>query len=396
VRREARPLLACWRPIPGTLWKRSAAGSLGRASVWVALLGLVALLAGLAPLAYAHLCDDVWKQLDKIILKPEVTSLVVKDQATFKVLMQSNMDRAMATALRLVGESPAFDVTVTPENGYGPNIDPGVRYEYTVALKVKPGQRSGQYPLSFRLVGTREGVVREVKALEMGGALGEQAAERGRAATEPAKAVGTEPSAPQPPATGAPGRKSFFIHSFVAAGLPVVDGKLEEACWRGAMQCTGFTNEQGQLARRRTQVLLGAGPDTLYLGIGCQGGTGDGDDQQDAVAVYLALPDAEAEQVAITADAKGKVTVKKLRGGEAQEVEASSVKGVVVVSQGAWFAELAVPARLLGQQSLGAESRWLVNFVRSCPVAPAEVSFWQGKPGAFLEPSAFAEFRFLP
>lgn len=383
-----------------------------------ALLGLFALLA-LTPFAYGHLCDNVWGQLDKLILKPEITSLVVKDQASFKVLMQSNMDRAMATALRLVGESPAFDVTVDPEKGYGPNIDPGVRYEYTVTLKVKPGQRSGQYPLAFRLVGTREGVLREVKTLQMGGALGEQGAQRGSPATEPASGAGTpipaptEPAAGQQPSATAPARKSFLIHSLVPAGLPVMDGKLEERCWQGAMQCTGFVTEQDRLARWRTQVLMGAAPDSLYFGIGCQGGAGEAAGAADAVTVYLARPGAgeagagtvgageagaREGQVAVTLDAKGKVTVKKLRGGEEQEIpgEESGVKGAVVTSQGAWFGELAVPAKLLGQQGFGTESRWLVNFVRSCQVAPAEVSFWQGKAGSFLESSAFAEFRFLP
>jgi hypothetical protein len=181
----------------------------------------------------------------------------------------------------------------------------------------------------------------------------------------------------------------------------VVDGKLEEPCWQGALQCTGFINQDGRLARRRTQVLLGAGPDGLYLGVGCQSGAGEAASAEDALTVYLALPDHEAEQTTVTVDAKGKVVVKKLRGGEEQEVEESGVKGVIVVSPGAWFAELAVPARLLGQQNLGAESRCLVNFVRSCQSEPAETSSWQGKPkaeggGASLEPTAFAEFRFLP
>ena len=370
-----------------------------------ALLGLFVLVAGLAPLAYAHLCDDVWGQLDKLILKPEVTSLVVKDQGSFKILMQSSMDRAMATALRLVGESPAFDVTVAPEKGYGPNIDPGKRYEYTVTLKVKPGQGSGQYPLSFRLVGTREGVEREVKTLQMG-ALGQQAGPAGsepaKAVTEPAKPAGQQPGAVEPTFPAA-ARKSFLIHSLIPAGAPVLDGKLEERCWQEAQQCTGFINQDGRLAQRRTQVLMGAAPDTLYFGIGCQGGTGEAASAEDAVSVCLALPGsgeagAPEGRVTVTLDAKGKVTVKRLRGGEEQEVagEESGVKGVVFASQGAWFAELAVPAKLLGQQGFGAESRWLVNFVRSCQVAPAETSFWQGKPGSFLEPSVFAEFRFSP
>ena len=65
-------------------------------------------------MAYSHLCDNVFRQQDKLIVKPQNYNIVVKDEATFKIFLQNNMDRAIAE-ISLLAESPAFEFTVTPE-----------------------------------------------------------------------------------------------------------------------------------------------------------------------------------------------------------------------------------------------------------------------------------------
>lgn len=342
----------------------------------MAVLACLVVVSVLVPVAQAHLCDDVWRQLDKLILKPEVTTLIVKDEITFKVFMQHNMDRAFATTMRLFGDSPAFDVTVTPEEGYGP-VRPGQRYEYTVTLKVKKGQPSGRYPLSFRLVGTGSAANREIKTLRMG-ALQEL--------------TGSEPAAT--PAR----RKRFSVPSLKQVGPPTLDGRLEEPCWQRALQCGGFTSPGRPRARWRTQVLIGSLPQTLYLGLGCQWRAAEAEGLTDAVTIHLAHPDPESPRLAITVESGGKVTVKKGRAQEEQEIALAEtgVQVAVFRTQAAWFAEVAVPAALLGTETFDTDSRWLVNFVRESQIEPAETTFWQGKPTDYLEPSAFAELRFSP
>lgn len=78
-------------------------------------LPILFVVAVSARTAHAHLCDNVWRQADKLVFKPEVTQLVVKDKASFKIHVQSNMDRGIAKNMRLVGKSEAFDVSVEPE-----------------------------------------------------------------------------------------------------------------------------------------------------------------------------------------------------------------------------------------------------------------------------------------
>ena len=73
-----------------------------------------ALLAAFSLPAHAHLCDNVFRQADKLIVKPETYNLVVKDKTTFKIFLQNNMDRGIAD-ISLIAESPAFDFTIKPQ-----------------------------------------------------------------------------------------------------------------------------------------------------------------------------------------------------------------------------------------------------------------------------------------
>ena len=332
-----------------------------------ALVLVVCLASGVAllPLAHAHLCDDVWRQVDKLILKPEVTTLVVKDQVTFKVFMQHNMDRGFATNMRLIGESPAFDVTVTPEAGHGPPISPGQRYEYAVTLRVREGQRSGRYPLSFRLVGAG----REIKTLQMG--------------------VGQEAAAPRELV----GRRRVTAPELGRLTSPQLDGRLNEPCWRGALQCASFSNTQGRPAARSTQVLVRCDERTLYLGLGCRWPKAPVEGETDRVQVRLALPGQQEVCRVVTLSADGQLGVTEIKGAEesALPLESTGVKGQALQAQASWSAELAVPASLLGLSRFEKDTVCLVNFVRESQIGPAETSFWTGKPTDYLDPASFAE-----
>lgn len=335
------------------------------------VLACLVVVSVLVPVAQAHLCDDVWRQLDKLILKPEVTTLIVKDEVTFKVFMQHNMDRAFGTTMRLIGESSAFDITVTPEEGYGP-IRPGQRYDYTVTLKVKEGQPSGRYPLSFRLVGTGGAAGREIKTLRMN--VGGEAAAR----PEPTR------------------RRRVVAPELGRLSSPQLDGRLSEPCWRGALQCASFATPQGRPATRSTQVLLRNDERTLYLGFGCRWARPPAEGETDRIQVRLALP-AQTDTsrlVALTSD--GQIRVTEIRGTQESDLplETTGVSGQTLQVQAAWFGELTIPASLLGRDRFEKDTVWLVNFVRESQVEPAETSFWTGTPTTYLEPTGYGELTF--
>ena len=99
--------------------------------------------------SHGHLCDNVFRQADKLIVKPETYNIVVKDQTTFKIFLQNNMDRGIAE-ISLIAESPAFNFTVTPAKM---SIPKDQRTYFTVTMAPRAGVKTGNYPINFRLVG---------------------------------------------------------------------------------------------------------------------------------------------------------------------------------------------------------------------------------------------------
>ena len=105
-----------------------------------------ALLAGQVQ---AHLCDNVFRQADKLIVKPEMYNIVVKDKATFKIFLQNNMDRGIAD-IRLIPDSPSFEFSVNPKQM---SIPQNQRTFFEVTMTPKPAVKTGTYTVNFRLVG---------------------------------------------------------------------------------------------------------------------------------------------------------------------------------------------------------------------------------------------------
>ena len=86
-----------------------------------------------ATAAFGHLCDNVFRQADKLIVKPETYNIVVKDKTTFKIFLQNNMDRGIAE-IKLIPESSAFDFSVTLAKMKIPK-DKRVFFEVTMSTK---------------------------------------------------------------------------------------------------------------------------------------------------------------------------------------------------------------------------------------------------------------------
>ena len=318
--------------------------------------------------ARAHLCDDVWRQMGKLVLKPEITDLVVKDTAEFDVYMQHNMDRGIACRVKLVCESPAFDTTVTPTEGFN-GINPGQRYVYHVKLTAKPSQRNGRYPLSFRLVGNdTAGKPRELKSVsaEVGGA-------------------------------SAPPRRRVQVTAWPDGKAPAIDGNLKKPGWRGSAYFGPFTTG-GAEPKSSTSVMARCDSSFLYLGLGCQRTSAGAKTASDSVTFWLANPDRPVRRLSVKLLEDGTVTVEGHPGKNAATISLkdSGVKAATSQADDNWFGELAIPASLLSPWSPQKDQLWLVNVVRECPADPPEVSVWVGSPKSYLENDSFAELLLLP
>ena len=210
--------------------------------------------------AFGHLCDNVWRQADKLVIKPEVTSLVIKDKATFKIYMQSNMDRAIAKNVRLIGNSKAFDIEVEPTIGH--NVKPGIRYTYEVTLKLKPDFKSGDHLISFdAIVGDR--LMRSYPPLRMG-------AKKGKAQ------IRLSEKAPM-----------------FSGETPVIDGHLKEDCWKNALLLQPTSNSQGKKPELRTIALLTSDGNSIYVSMSAAGKSLKSKvtpDPKDSLAVLLMAP----------------------------------------------------------------------------------------------------------
>ena len=305
--------------------------------------------------AFGHLCDNVWRQADKLVIKPEVTSLVIKDKARFKIYMQSNMDRAIAKNVRLIGSSEAFDIGVEPAGGH--NVKPGIRYTYEVALKLKPGFKSGDHLISFdAIVGDR---LMRSYSLSMD-------AKKGKAQIRLS------------------GKAPMF-----SGEAPVIDAKLIEDCWKNALLLQPTSNSQGKKPELRTIALLTSDGNSIYVSMSAAGKSLKSKvtpDPKDSLAVLLMAP-GSVRGYKFKVTAAGELIFTTLSGGGEKKLDAAraGVRAAVSDSETAWYAELVIPVSALGIKGGVEGKKWRVNIIRENVKDPAEVSFWSGTPGDYLK-----------
>lgn len=335
------------------------------------LATFMALPAVLLPaLACAHLCDNVYRQADKVIIKPEFTNLIMKDQCTFKVFIQNNMDRGVEQA-GLVAESDAFEIKVTP---YQMPIQKARnekdRVSFDVALSVKEGLESGAYRIKFRLVGRgSEGGGREIASYAVD--------------------------------TGTPA--AFYASSRAVTvrtgkgGAPEIDGRLTDRCWRGAATFTNFLLDSGKPARDQSVMLLASDGRNLYLGAVLAGGdmkavAGAGGRTGERLSV--ALGPAGAMPCKIDFDARGE---SRVRSAPLAADRSATVKSAVRLDAGkdTWTLEAAIPLRELTGTDGRAQDDWKLNVVRfrRSGAGGEEKSCWAGSPSSAERLESFGTLK---
>ncbi|MFC1498819.1 hypothetical protein ACFLS1_10180 [Verrucomicrobiota bacterium] len=286
--------------------------------------------------ADAHICDNVWRQSDKLIVKPEITGLVVKDKASFKVYMQSNMDRGIKDNVRLVGRSEAFDVKVSPSAGH--RIKPGKKFEYDVSLALKPGVRSGEYSLRFdAVVGDRT-----MRSYTMDSPKGKKWAVN--------------------EATKVP---------IISKGVPSIDGSSKDQCWKTASMMPPKSNVEGKVPKSKFIALLTSDQKNMYACINARGKTG----QKDSIQLLIAPPGSkDIYKVVITADGN----LSAFLAQDQLDARKLGITSSVKASDKSWSGELKIPVSAFGSDAKLEGERWKMNVIRKNIQGSGETSFWTG------------------
>jgi len=296
------------------------------------------------------------------------------------------MDRGIACRVRLVGQSQAFKVTVTPDEGFN-SVQPGRRYAYHVTLTVNPGVRSGNYPVTFRLVGNdTRGQLRELTSVTIGAGSGRQPA--AKAPTGPA-----QPGA----APGAGGKLSATVRRWSETAKPALDGKLTE--WMGTSPLGQLMADGGKRPALSARVLARCDDSNLYLVFYCT--VTKPKDAPDCMTVFLAKPDQPTRKLAVSLSSDGTLAVEQWEAEakttqDAAALGIQSAVGMTTTIPPSWVGELKIPSAALGQEKFEKGDKWLVNCVRDCKGDVAEVTFLTGTLETCRDAASFAELSFAP
>ncbi|HOL66309.1 MAG TPA: hypothetical protein PKX93_02495 [bacterium] len=317
--------------------------------------------------SYGHLCDNVFRQADKLIVKPETYNLSVKDRTTFKVFLQNNMDRGIAE-ISLLAESQAFDFVIEPRRMSVPKDQ---RVFFTVTMTPKPGVRTGNYPISFRLVGGG----REFKSFT----LSSQQEEKGE-----------REEGPSPTSSG-------LLQVKKTPSIPKIDGFINEDCWKTAAVAGNFSSTTGGRTIRPTVALLTFNSEALYLGFFCREENPGLLTENDQIEILFS-PTAEGRaSYCLSISATGSLTGYQLDSSGSRKPWAfSGIRGAVSRGTSSWSAEIAIPFSTLGLSSPGAPSVWSLRLVRSCRGPQPEQSFWSADTSGYHRQTGTGYILLMP
>ena len=340
------------------------------------------LLAALCLPARAHLCDNVFRQADKLIVKPETYNLVVKDKATFKIFLQNNMDRGIAD-ISLVAESQAFDFIIKPQHMA---IQKDQRTYFEVTMAPKASVKTGNYSINFRLVGGSD------KRLFKTFSLPISESEAPGAAPKPGKPVEVNKAGPPPapeakppprdrqqpePARDNPAGKTLFAAGRPTTNQPDVDGTLADPTWKQSAVLSGFSSASGGQAVYDTTALLTFDRQMIYLGVLCNDEDVSLLGESDFVEIVLArnYPKSPAYSIKLTPGntASFSMALPDQQGGRWIPAELAYA---VSKAGRAWSLELAIPFAALGTKYPRTAEKWQLRINRNKASGNAEQSYW--------------------
>jgi len=322
----------------------------------------------------AHLCDNVFRQADKLIVKPETYNIVVKDKATFKIFLQNNMDRGIAE-IKLLAESPAFDFQVYPEKM---SIPKDQRVYFEVTMIPRPNISSGNYPVTFRLVGGG----RQFKSFHL------DIAGEGQQKIQERKETQTQ-NQPLPDI-------SSLLSVKRINQAPKIDGKLLEECWKNAGVLSNFSLSGRGKPVYQTVGLVTYDSSALYLGFYCKDSNPEKISEKDKLEIQLS-PDAYGKTYySIILTGEGKATCKKISTGAEQPVVLSDLKYAISRGVSGWMTEMAIPFSSLGTKTPDSGDVWALKIIRTKATGYVEESFWAVDASSYHQENRLGQIVFAP
>ncbi|HNQ34874.1 MAG TPA: hypothetical protein PKN80_02295 [bacterium] len=320
----------------------------------------------------AHLCDNVFRQQDKLIVKPENYNLVVKDRLTFKIFLQNNMDRGIAE-ISLQADSPAFDFQITPARM---SIPKDQRAFFEVTMSPHPGVASGNYGVNFRLVGGG----REFKRFSLN--TGGEAA---------GPAAGTEPGRTAPAESKA---SRFQVRAMSTP--PQVDGQPGDPAWKGAAVASKFSSRAGGNAVNQTYGLLGYDSSRFYLAVFCRDERPEQIGLRDQVRIWLAGP-AGAPVYGVTISAAGSQTTSRIEASGKQSAwSPAGLKQSVSRQKDGWLVECSIPFSDLNLSGPQLVRPWFLRLERFKASGVSEESYWSADASGFNSERGYGQFIMAP
>lgn len=312
-------------------------------------------------LLYAHLCDNVFRQADSLIVKPETYSLIVKDKTTFKIFLQNNMDRGIAE-ISLVPESPAFDFSVSPSKM---SIPKGRQVFFEVTLSPKAGIKTGNYPVKFRLVGGG----REFKSFTLEG-LAEAAGKEAR------DDLSKLPVIKQ---TDTP---------------PVIDGILNDTCWKTSTILSNFCSLKGSEAVYKTWVMMSFDKDNLYIMAFCRDEDIEKLSAEDRIEIIISPPGNSSTFIMSFSPAGSPVYKRYDAKKNVYQWNVSDIKYACMKKENYWSLEVSLPFYLI-KIPKGKEV-WDLRITRIKASGTKETSFWAMDFSGYHQEKELGKVVFLP
>lgn len=337
----------------------------------VIIVAVAVLLGGIGvPAAMGHLCDNVFRQPDKLVVKPEITNIIVKESIAFKVYLQNNMDRGIQQ-IRLGGRSRAFDVKVSPEQM---SLPKDARAFFNVELKTRPNTRSGSYPLDFRLYAVKGQAEQEYKRFRLGGDVGCLVPRVPEGTRTDGTAEG--PDEPEHPIK--------------------LDAEMTEPAWRKALVMSSFRSTEGRPAEPQTIALAVFDSRALYVALTCLEPRDGPASARDGVSLQF-MPHGRADLYSAVMGSDGSLHVSVRRDAQVRVLPLQSVKHAAGRGDGEWRAELALPWALFGMSGPPQPGEtWQFNIVRRRVAEQTQTSFWAGSPADFEDPESYGRLFFAP
>lgn len=303
---------------------------------------LAVLLFLFSAVLHAHLCDNVFRQANALIVKPEFASLVVKDRSTFKIFLQNNMDRGIAE-ISLIPESTAFEFEVTPAKM---SIPKDRQVYFQVTLTPKSSIRTGNYTVKFRLVGGG----REFKSFTLEGLAREKTADNVN-------------------------MKGLSQIRPVSEG-PLLDGNLNDPCWRNAVVLSNFRSPSGPEPAYKTWVLITFDRNNLYLGIMGRDESTQKLMPSDRMEIILSPGKSDSSGFFMTFSPAGTPQYKRYDRQSSYNWQPAGIKYETAKRAADWSMEIALPLSAIETPYPAEKSLWEIRFTRIKESGLKETSFW--------------------